>query len=126
MSEINNTELEIPKDIQQEPSEKLPDENKAAIFMPEIANISTELTDDAKKQMRDIYNIRPVYVNGMYLTPVQQANSYLVRLTFTEYNYTIGETVPVSGIILSLNDFINNYKLMTGYLNSLKDQGILK
>lgn len=123
MNRTEDTMLEVVKD--QPPIEQPPDENKAAIFMPEAAKIA-EIPEESKKQMRDIYNIRPAYINGMYLTPVQQANSYLVRITFTEYNYTIGETVPVSGIILSLDDFINNYKLMTGYLNSLKDQGILK
>lgn len=99
---------------------------QASIFMPDTAELSKEISPEDRKQMKDIYNIRPIYINGMYITPVQQTNNYLVRITFSEYNYTIGETIPVSSIILSLDDFINNYKLMTSYLNSLKEQMILK
>lgn len=85
-----------------------------------------EIPEQAKQQMRGIYNIRPTYVNGMYITPVQQQNNYLVRITYSEFNYTINETIPVSAVILSLDDFINNYKLMTEYLNKLKEQGVLQ
>lgn len=92
-----------------------------------IENAETEkISPDALKQMKDIYTIRPTYINGMYITPVQQQNNYLVRITFSEFNYTINETVPVSAIILSLDDFINNYKLMTEYLNQLKEQGVVQ
>ena len=132
MTKLNktiDTMLEVMKG--NEPQSEDQNGEKATIFLPDPALVDQQepqapVSEEAKAEMRRIYNVRPTYVNGMYITRVQQNQSHLLRIVFSEHNFAIQENIPVCGIIMTLEDFINNYKLQTEVLNGMKAQGILK
>lgn len=74
-------------------------------------------------QIEAIYKLRPLLATGVYLTPILHAKSTNVRLSFAEFNFTLGVNSPVSAIVMSVEDLQNTYNAITELLQQMRTLG---
>ena len=76
-----------------------------------------------KEQIEEIYKVRAYATNGVYLTPVMHDKSTNVRMTFTEFNFTLGKHIAVCAISISIEDLQTNYNAITELLQQMRTMG---
>ncbi len=82
-----------------------------------------KISKDDVDQIDAIYAIPPQYVNGCYLTPGTQDKSTFVRITFSEFNFTLQKQVPRVAIVASIEDVQTIYNAMTELLQQMRTMG---
>lgn len=82
-----------------------------------------KISVEDKSQIESIYKVRPILVNGLYMTPLLHSKSTNIRITFVEYNYTLGVNIPACAIVMSIEDLQNNYNAITELLQQMRKLG---
>jgi len=82
-----------------------------------------KVTEVDRQQMEDVYAIRPIFATGVYLTPILQEKSTLVRLTFAEFNHSLSKNTPCAAVVTSIEDVQNIYNAMTVFLQQMRTMG---
>lgn len=79
------------------------------------------ISKDDVEQIMAIYKLRPLFVTGVYLTPLMQDKSTIVRWTFSEFNYTLGQQIPVTAIVTTIEDVQIIYNALTQLLQNMRE-----
>jgi len=91
---------------------------KRAKLVKKKQNIITKADVD---QIEAIYKLRPLFASGVYLTPIMQEKSTVIRLTFSEFNFTLQKQVPVTAVLTTLEDLQVIYNAMTQLLQNMRE-----
>lgn len=86
-------------------------------------NTPKQISQIDEKIIRDIYKLKSQYVNGVYITPIMFEKSTMVRLAFTENNFTLKEQVPNIALACTLEDLQIMYNAMTTLLQQMRELG---
>ena len=86
-------------------------------------NMPQKISAEDMATIESLYRIKPQYVNGIYLTPIIQAKSTMVRMTFYELNVSLMKQVPVCAVALTIEDLQSNYNVMTEFLQKMRTMG---
>jgi hypothetical protein len=88
-----------------------------------LKEVKGAISADDISQIEAIYKIRSQLVNGVYLTPLMHAKSTVVRITFSEHNFTLNKQIPVVAVSMTIEDVQNVYNAMTELLQQMRALG---
>lgn len=88
-----------------------------------LREIKGEISAGDMAQIEAIYKVKAHLANGVYLTPIMHAKSTVVRVTFSENNFTLNKQIPVTAVSMTIEDIQLVYNAMTELLGQMRALG---
>lgn len=76
-----------------------------------------------KELMIGIYNIRAQFAQGVYLTPILNDKSTVVRYTFVEKNQAVNKDHATHAVLMTIEDTQAFYNAMGAILQHMRELG---
>jgi len=82
-----------------------------------------EISAYDRELMEGIYKIRAQFAQGVYLTPILNDKSTVVRYTFVEKNQTLNKDHATHAVLMTIEDTQSFYNAMTVLLQKMRELG---